>query len=108
MYRKTKAKRLLKIELGVLIVLSLACAGCQKKPESALLDDAGGRKPEDFAELATDMFQPMDSGVELAADEIKGRNTWNLWCAGNEQFWDRMTREGYGLIDLLKTIDSRN
>ena len=29
-------------------------------------------------------------------------------CAGDEQFWDRMSRESYGLIDLLKMIDSRN
>jgi len=42
------------------------------------------------------------------ANEIKGRNTWNLWCGGTEQFWERMSRESYGLIDLLKTIDSRN
>jgi hypothetical protein len=49
----------------------------------------------------------MDSGIELSPDEIKGRNTWNLWCGGNEQFWDRVAREGLGLFDLLKTIDSR-
>jgi len=38
----------------------------------------------------------------------KCRNTWNLWAAGNEQFWDHIAREGYGLFDLLKMIDSRN
>jgi len=70
-------------------------------------DDAGGRKPEDFPELTADVFQPMDGGIPLGADEIKGRNSWNLWCGGTEQFWDRMARESYGLIDLLKTIDSR-
>ena len=36
-----------------------------------------------------DVFKPMDGGIALTADEIKGRNTWNLWCGGNEQFWDR-------------------
>src|SRR4030095_4089466 len=39
---------------------------------------------------------------------VKGRNTWNLWCGGNEQFWDRMAREAYGLTDLLRMVDSRN
>src|SRR5262249_2968979 len=34
--------------------------------------------------------------------------TWDLWCGGDEQFWNRMAQESYGLIDLLKTIDSRN
>lgn len=80
---------------------------CRKKPAS-LIDDAGGRKPSDFPELAADVFKPMDGGIELSVDEIKGRNTWNLWCGGNEQFWDRMARESFGLMDLLKTIDSRN
>ena len=70
-------------------------------------DDAGGRKPEDFPELAADVFKKMDGAIELKTEEIKGRNTWNLWCGGTEQFWDRMSRESYGLIDLLKTIDSR-
>jgi hypothetical protein len=79
--------------------------GC--RPKGSLVDDAGGRKPEDLPELAADVFKPMDGGIELAADEIKGRNTWNLWCGGTEQFWDRMSRESHGLIDLLKTIDSR-
>jgi hypothetical protein len=80
--------------------------GCQQSSTS-LVDNGGERKPEDFPELAVDVFKPMDGGIELTADEIKGRNTWDLWCGGDEQFWDRMTRESYGLIDLLKSIDSR-
>jgi len=104
---RIKAKLFLIAGFGLLIALNLFNLGCRKKPDS-LVDDAGGRKPEDLAELAADVFKPMDGGMELAPDEIKGRNTWNLWCAGNEQFWDRMSREAYGLVDLLKTIDSRN
>jgi hypothetical protein len=87
---------------AAIVATSLIGAGC-----SSLVDDAGGRKPEDLPEIADDVFAPMDGGIGLAPDEIKGRNTWNLWCAGDEQFWDRMARESYGLIDLLKTIDSR-
>lgn len=71
-------------------------------------DPAGGRTPEQLAEVATDVFAKMDGGIKLSADEIKGRNTWLLWTAGNEQFWDRMARHSYGLIDLLKSVDSRN
>ncbi len=88
----------------------LATAACHKKSPPAavsLLDDGGGRKPSDFPELALNVFQPMDGGVQLSAEEIKGRNTWNLWTGGNEQFWDRVARENMGLFDLLKTIDSR-
>jgi hypothetical protein len=95
---------------GLLVLLPLL--GCDSKRKAqdgkSLVDDGGGRKPEDFPELAIDVFKPMDGGIELSADEIKGRNTWNLWCGGNEKFWDRVARENMGLFDLLKTIDSRN
>ena len=105
---KTKIRLL----VGVAGVFALGVwgTGCGKKVTvggNPLLDDGGGRKPADFPELATDVFKPMDGGIELSADEIKGRNTWNLWTGGNEQFWDRVAREGLGLFDLLKTIDSR-
>ena len=36
-----------------------------------------------------------------------GRNTWNLWSAGNQRFWDRAAQDSYGLIDLLKMLDNR-
>ncbi len=85
----------------------LTLAACKTAPEVSLIDDGGGRTVADFPELSVDVFQPMDGGISLAPDEIKGRNTWILWCAGDEQFWERMSRESYGLIDLLKTIDSR-
>lgn len=94
-------------------LLLISLAGCKPKgPATAsgdsLADDADGRKPEDFPELAADVFKKMDGDIKLTEDEIKGRNTWNLWCGGDEQFWERMAREGYGLFDLLMTIDSRN
>ena len=90
------------------LALAAGLTGCRSGQEASLRDDAGGRKPEDFPELAIDVFKPLDGGIDLSPDEIKGRNTWNLWCGGTEQFWDRMSRESYGLIDLLKTIDSRH
>jgi hypothetical protein len=65
-----------------LMVIGLA-GGC-KRTGTAPADNAGGRRPEDFPELAADVFKPMDGGIELNANEIKGRNTWDLWCAGDE------------------------
>jgi hypothetical protein len=103
---KMKNKCCQRIGLIFAIALLGAVAGCEAK-KGSLADDAGGRKPEDFPELAEDVFKPLDGGIALSQDEIKGRNTWNLWCAGDEQFWERMSRESFGLIDLLKTIDSR-
>ncbi|MEL6109612.1 MAG: DMT family transporter [Planctomycetota bacterium] len=40
--------------------------------------------------------------------EILGRNTWMLWCGGNEGFWDWLGTDSLGFIDLLKLIDSRD
>ncbi|MEA3211382.1 MAG: hypothetical protein QOE70_4439 [Chthoniobacter sp.] len=98
---------------GLLLMFHLA--GCKEKSivkpiitTDTLEDKADGRPPEAFADLATDVFPGMDGGVKLTEDEVKGRNTWNLWCGGDEQFWDKMAREGFGLFDLLKTIDSRD
>jgi mono/diheme cytochrome c family protein len=54
-----------------------------------------------------DLFREMDCGLDLAPDEIKGRNAWHLWTAGNDAFWDEMARQSSGLVDLLKTLDSR-
>ena len=86
----------------------LVVAGCKKK-EAVPEDEAkrDGKTPADFPELAVDVFKAMDGGVVLKENEIKGRNTWNLWCAGNQEFWDRVAREELGLFDLLKTLDSR-
>jgi hypothetical protein len=107
---KMKATTNLVSKAALLCALCIAGPSCNKHVPSgknSLRDDGGGRAPKDFPELAVDVFKPMDGGIELSADEIKGRNTWNLWCGGNEQFWDRVAKEGLGLFDLLKTIDSR-
>src|ERR1700731_3011219 len=41
------------------------------------------------------------------SNEILGRNTWMLWCAGNDGFWDWLAGHSYGFTDLLKLVDSR-
>ncbi len=40
-------------------------------------------------------------------NEVLGRNTWMLWCGGNEGFWDWLAGNSYGFTDLLKLVDSR-
>ncbi|MDQ6622032.1 MAG: hypothetical protein M3Y86_00910 [Verrucomicrobiota bacterium] len=91
---------------GCLAALLLALAGgCSKQPE----DEAklAGLTTADFPQITADVFQPMDGGIALAPDEIMGRNTWNLWSAGNQHFWNRVAQDSYGLMDLLKTLDNR-
>lgn len=94
------------IGVAATLAMTVIC-GCGRDRDS-LVDDGGGRTPADFPELSVDVFKNLDGGIALSEEEIKGRNTWNLWCGGNEQFWERMSRESFGLMDLLKTIDSRN
>ena len=92
---------------GVLVAaLALILAGCTR--EDAVDEATAAHKTAaDFPETRVDLFQPMDGGVALTPAAVAGRNTWMLWTGGNEAFWDYMARHGYGLIDFLKTIDSR-
>src|SRR5712692_3918721 len=88
-----------------LVGFTLTCSRSPQVPS----DDAkaAGLTAADFPETSAGVFQRMDGGIQLTEGEIKGRNTWLLWTAGNQVFWDRIAREGYGLVDLLKTLDSR-
>lgn len=40
-------------------------------------------------------------------DGIRGQNTWILWGEGNEAFWGWIQEYGYGLIDFMVMLDSR-
>ncbi len=75
-----------------------------------------GKKVSDFPPERRDVFREVDrvadaSGalrpLELDQNEIYGRNTWLLWSAGNERFWDWFAQNGYGFLDFLKMLDSR-
>ena len=48
----------------------------------------------------------MDGGVPLTPEEIKGRNTWIVWTAGNDRFWDGLGVTAFGALDFLKTMSS--
>src|SRR5687768_2266510 len=68
---------------------------------------AAGKTVADFPQSDHDYFPGLDGNVQLGPDELRGRNTWMLWTAGDEAFWDYRAQHSYGLTDLLKTIDSR-
>ena len=68
---------------------------------------AAGLTTADFPQITADVFKPMDGGIDLSPEEIMGRNTWNLWSAGNQRFWNRAAQDSDGLIDLLKMLDNR-
>jgi hypothetical protein len=95
---------------GSLISVLAAClilAGCNSEKE--IVDDAraAGLTVADFPETSSPLFKDMDGGLGLEEAEIKGRNSWILWTAGNQVFWDRMANRLCGVVDLIKTLDSR-
>lgn len=98
--------------------------------ESDTVDDEAleaGRDPESFPGADEDYFADMDYGVtkdpeavqatlaefglevtpeEAVAAVARGRNNWNVWTAGNDKFWDYISRESLGSLDLLKTLSN--
>src|SRR5438876_1090237 len=95
------AQRLLWIAL-----IAVSLSGCHEK---VIEDEAKkcGLSRTDFPQITADIFKPMDGGIELSPEEVRGRNTWNLWSAGNQRFWDRVAHDTGGLVDLLKMLDNR-
>src|SRR5436190_1643642 len=96
------------------IVITLATLfifpACRHEKEKTLIQDEpklAGKTTADFPQITADVFKPMDGGIELTQDEIMGRNAWNLWSGGNEHFWNRVSQDSYGLLDLLKMLDNR-
>lgn len=65
-------------------------------------DNNGMLRPLDFGTVAN----PVDQN-NPAQQAIYGRNTWLLWCGGNEDFWDWLATDGYGVLDFLRMLDSR-
>jgi cytochrome c5 len=82
--------------VGRALVLALALAGVSAQAQ---------RHDPTFAHA--DYFRGMDSRIALGSAELRGRNTWLMWTAGNQAFWDYLAGQSFGTFDLLKTIDSR-
>ncbi|XXX75789.1 cytochrome c [Sorangium sp. So ce134] len=96
---------------GVLLpICLLALAGCKKPAPrpGQVLDEAlrAGRTADSFVAADEDYFHAMDGGVDLNRDEVKGRNTWIVWSAGNDRLWDTLATVSKGNLDFLKTLSS--
>jgi hypothetical protein len=104
---------MLKVRVGFRLALSFGLVfilGCpnEKKPEPPKA--AGERYVHDpkMEETLVDVFPGMDGpNLNLTAEDIRGRNVWNLWPGDSYRMWDFLAKNGFGTSDLLKTIDSR-
>src|SRR5262249_8237634 len=102
--------------IGLAILLTLAAAFVAffvwkryNTPQPGhVLDEALtiGRQAETFRAADEDYFHDMDSGVPLTPEEVAGRNTWLVWTAGTERFWDKIGVNAVGALDFLKTVSS--
>jgi hypothetical protein len=120
------ASGLVSLALWAGLVLPLLATGCggSLTSETTLAGDlvdeaqANHKTEADFPEEDSDIWKYMDGDTPdtpgrfkmlgLTTDEIKGRNTWLMWCAGNEAFWDYFANHSYGFCDLLKVLDTRD
>ncbi|HYK13490.1 MAG TPA: hypothetical protein VEW70_05880, partial [Burkholderiales bacterium] len=68
-----------------------SCSGQTQTTE--VLDEAkrAGRDVASFQHASEDYFRDMDGGIALTAEEIKGRNMWNVWSGGNDRLWNAMS-----------------
>ncbi|MGH7518280.1 MAG: hypothetical protein ACREOC_12560 [Gemmatimonadales bacterium] len=102
-------KRFLAVVLVLMIAAAIAVAVAVLRPKPIPQDsEPTGLTAANLAETGVDLFQAMDGGIALTPAEIKGRNTWMIWTAGNADFWNWLAQYGFGTNDLLKTLDSRN
>ena len=100
----------LKMRNFVTLFLIMLTWGCGRKPpEPGTVKDEAltvGRNTESFPAADENYFKDMDGGVELTANEVKGRNNWIVWSGGNDRFWDHLVAKSFGVVDLLKILSS--
>ena len=107
-------KRFIKIIAGLLLLLIVGgvlifSLWWLKQPRPGHVKDEAllaGRDAASFPAADEDYFQGMDTGAKLGVDEIKGRNTWNVWTAGNDRLWDTLIYKSAGALDFLKVLSS--
>ncbi len=95
--------------MAVAFICLAMMAGCKHTPKPGEVQDEArraGRPASSFPAADEDYFHDMDGGIALTPDEVKGRNMWLLWTGGNDRFWDTITLNSVGIVDLLKTISS--
>ena len=91
------------------LIAALLFAACGKAPAPGTVKDEAltvGRMADSFPAADENYFKEMDGGVDLTANEVKGRNNWIVWTGGNDRFWDDLVNRSFGAVDFLKIISS--
>jgi hypothetical protein len=92
----------------ILVATLLSACGSRDERPGRVLDEAmrATRTAASFPAADEDYFRDMDGGVSLTREEVMGRNMWNVWTGGNDRFWDTISGNSLGTLDLLKTLSS--
>jgi hypothetical protein len=92
----------------MLVGLMFVACDVHQPPSGTVLDEAmqAKRTPSSFKAADEDYFRDMDGGVNLASEEVQGRNTWIVWTGGDDHLWDTLATASFGSLDLLKTVSS--
>ena len=98
----------------ILVIAGLGFAWYRTNPRTPpeQQDEAlvASREASSFPAADEDYFRDMDQNrdgpVTLSPDEIKGRNTWIVWTAGNDRMWDTLGVTSVGALDFLKVLSS--
>jgi hypothetical protein len=103
-------KRFIVLLLLLLLVCAAALLYWWSVPRPGHVKDEAllaGRDASTFpAADEKEPFHDMDGGIDLTTEEIKGRNTWIVWTAGNDRLWDTLSYVSAGALDFLKTLSS--
>ena len=100
--------------VAVLVIAGLGFAWYRTNPPTPpeQRDEAlvASREASSFPAADEDYFRDMDQNrdgpVTLSVDEIRGRNTWIVWSAGNDRLWDTLSVTSGGALDFLKVVSS--
>src|ERR1043166_3351103 len=89
------------------LLSALLFAACGKAPAPGTVKDEAltvGRMANSFPAADENYFKEMDGGVDLTANEVKGRNNWIVWTGGSERFWGDIAHPGFCAGGFLKII----
>ena len=105
--------------LVVIALVALAFTLWPRAPRPGRVQDEAkraGLTAERFLAAGEDYFHDLDRmpspegprALTLDREEIRGRNTWLVWTAGNDRMWDELTVTSFGGMDLLKTLSTHD
>ena len=107
---RTLLKSIVLIIFAAMFISLILASGCGRKgPDPGTVPDEArqvSRAANSFPAADEDYFHDMDGGVALTPNEVKGRNTWNVWTGGNDRFWDKISVSSFGALDFIKTLSS--